>query len=77
FDITRGLLYVLGADALGRPLLARVFVAAQNTILVAAAAVFASSFVGTALVLVAGYSRSSAAQWMKMIEFERTPLARA
>ncbi|WP_197726788.1 ABC transporter permease [Rhizobium ruizarguesonis] len=64
FDITRGLLYVLGADALGRPLLARVVVAAQNTILVAAAAVFASSVVGTALGLVAGYSRSSAAQWI-------------
>ncbi|WP_197731870.1 ABC transporter permease [Rhizobium ruizarguesonis] len=64
FDITRGLLYVLGADALGRPLLARVVVAAQNTILVAAAAVLASSVVGTALGLVAGYSRSSAAQWI-------------
>jgi peptide/nickel transport system permease protein len=64
FDITRGLLYVLGADALGRPLLARVVVAAQNTILVAAAAVLASSIVGTTLGLVAGYSRSSAAQWI-------------
>ncbi|EJT02225.1 binding-protein-dependent transport systems inner membrane component (plasmid) [Rhizobium sp. CCGE 510] len=64
FDITRGWLYVLGADALGRPLLARVVVAAQNTILVAAAAVLASSVVGTALGLVAGYSRSSAAQWI-------------
>ena len=64
FDITRGLLYVLGADALGRPLLARVIVAAQNTILVAAAAVLASSVVGTALGLVAGYNRSSAAQWI-------------
>ncbi|UWU31441.1 ABC transporter permease (plasmid) [Rhizobium sp. WSM1274] len=64
FDITRGLLYFLGADALGRPLLARVVVAAQNTVLVAAAAVLASSIVGTALGLVAGYSRSSAAQWI-------------
>lgn len=64
FDLTRGWLYVLGADALGRPLLARVIVAAQNTILVAAAAVLASSVVGTALGLVAGYSRSSAAQWI-------------
>lgn len=64
FDITRGSLYVLGADALGRPLLARAIVAAQNTILVAAAAVLASSVVGTALGLVAGYSRSSAAQWI-------------
>ena len=64
FDITRGWLYILGADALGRPLLARVVVAAQNTMLVAAAAVLASSVVGTALGLVAGYSRSSAAQWI-------------
>ncbi|WP_205836870.1 ABC transporter permease [Neorhizobium alkalisoli] len=64
FDIARGWLYVLGADALGRPLLARVVVAAQNTILVAAAAVLASSIVGTVLGLVAGYSRSAAAQWI-------------
>ena len=64
FDLTHGWVYVLGADALGRPLLARIVVAAQNTMLVAAGAVAASSVVGAALGLVAGYSRRSAAQWI-------------
>jgi peptide/nickel transport system permease protein len=64
FDLARGWLYVLGADALGRPLLARIVVAAQNTMLVAGAAVLASSLVGATLGLVAGYSRRSAAQWI-------------
>ncbi len=64
FDLTHGWIYVLGADALGRPLLARIVVAAQNTMLVAAGAVVASSVVGAALGLVAGYSRRSAAQWI-------------
>jgi len=64
FDISRGWVYVLGADALGRPLLARIVVAAQNTMLVAAGAVAASSVVGSALGLVAGYSRRPAAQWI-------------
>ena len=64
FDLARGWMYVLGADALGRPLLARIVVAAQNTMLVAGAAVAASSVVGSALGLVAGYSRHSAAQWI-------------
>lgn len=64
FDLTHGWVYVLGADALGRPLLARIVVAAQNTMLVAAGAVAASSIVGAALGLVAGYSRRSAAQWI-------------
>ncbi|MDF1632598.1 ABC transporter permease [Mycoplana sp. MJR14] len=64
FHLRHGIMYVLGADALGRPLLARVIVAAQNTILVAAAAVCASALLGSALGLVAGYSRRSAAQWI-------------
>ncbi|WP_407660357.1 ABC transporter permease [Kaistia algarum] len=64
FELARGWLYVLGADALGRPLLARIVVAAQNTLLVAGAAVLASSIVGCALGLVAGYSRRRAAQWI-------------
>lgn len=64
FDLARGWTYILGADALGRPLLARIVVAAQNTMLVAAAAVAASSVVGAALGLIAGYSRRSAAQWI-------------
>lgn len=64
FDLSRGWLFVLGADALGRPLLARIVVAAQNTLMVAAGAVAASALVGSALGLIAGYSRKRAAQWI-------------
>ena len=39
FDWGRGWLWWLGADSLGRPLLARIVVAAQNTMVVAAGAV--------------------------------------
>lgn len=55
FDLSRGWLYVLGGDALGRPLLARIVVAAQNTLLIAAGAVACSMIIGTTLGLVAGY----------------------
>lgn len=64
FDITRGWAYVLGADALGRPLLARIVVAARVTLLVAASAVAVSAIVGCVLGLIAGYSRKRAAQWI-------------
>ena len=56
FDFTTNWLYWLGGDALGRPLLARIMVAAQNTIFVAAGAVFFSFLIGTTLGLIAGYS---------------------
>lgn len=56
FDWERGWIWWMGADALGRPLLARIIVATQNTILVAAGAVALSAVVGTLLGLVAGYS---------------------
>lgn len=56
FDIARGFFYVLGGDALGRPLLARIIVAAQNTILIAAGAVACSLVIGTTLGLIAGYA---------------------
>jgi len=56
FDWERGWLWWLGADSLGRPLLARIIVAAQNTIMVAAGAVLFSALVGTSLGLVAGYA---------------------
>lgn len=56
FEWERGWVWVLGADALGRPLLARIVVAAQNTMMVAAGAVIASSLIGTTLGLVAGYA---------------------
>ena len=56
FEWERGWLWILGADALGRPLLARIIVATQNTMMVAAGAVFFSALIGTVLGLVAGYS---------------------
>ena len=56
FEWARGWLWVLGADALGRPLLARIIVATQNTMMVAAGAVVFSAIMGTVLGLIAGYS---------------------
>nr|WP_099559239.1 ABC transporter permease [Hartmannibacter diazotrophicus] len=56
FDLGQSWLYVLGADTLGRSLLARLIVGAQYTLGIAALAVAASMLVGGALGLVAGYS---------------------
>uniref|UniRef100_UPI0031010B37 ABC transporter permease n=1 Tax=Neorhizobium sp. EC2-8 TaxID=3129230 RepID=UPI0031010B37 len=56
FDWSREWVWWMGADALGRPLLARIIVATQNTIMVAAGAVILSSVVGTLLGLIAGFS---------------------
>ncbi|RWM83691.1 MAG: ABC transporter permease [Mesorhizobium sp.] len=56
FALASGWIYVLGADTLGRPILARLIVGAQNTFGIAAAAVFASMLVGGTLGLIAGYS---------------------
>lgn len=56
FEIGRGVAYILGGDALGRPLLVRIIVAAQNTMVIAASAVAASLLVGSTLGLVAGYA---------------------
>ena len=55
FSLEHGWLMILGADALGRPLLARIIVAAQNTLLIAAGAVALSATVGAGLGLIAGY----------------------
>jgi len=55
FTLEHGWLYVLGADALGRSILARIIVAAQNTLAVAAAAVAAAMLIGGTLGLIAGY----------------------
>lgn len=49
---------ILGGDALGRPLLARIVVAAQNTLMVAAGAVAGSLIIGTLFGLVAGLRRA-------------------
>jgi peptide/nickel transport system permease protein len=56
FDWTRTWVWWMGADALGRPLFARIIVAAQNTLMVAAGAVILSSVIGTVLGLIAGFS---------------------
>jgi peptide/nickel transport system permease protein len=55
FTLDQGWLYVLGADALGRSILARIIVAAQNTLAVAAAAVALAMAIGGTLGLIAGY----------------------
>jgi peptide/nickel transport system permease protein len=56
FDWSRGWIWWMGADALGRPLFARIIVATQNTLMVAAGAVVLSAGIGTTLGLIAGFS---------------------
>jgi len=56
FTLENGWLYLLGADALGRSILARLVVAAQNTLAVAAAAVAVAMTIGGILGLIAGYA---------------------
>jgi peptide/nickel transport system permease protein len=55
FSLERGWLFFLGADALGRSMLARLIVASQNTVAIAGAAVVLSMVVGGILGLLAGY----------------------
>ncbi|MEH6725631.1 MAG: ABC transporter permease [Hyphomicrobiales bacterium] len=62
FDLAKGWLFVLGGDALGRPLLARIIAAATNTIMVASGAVFFSMVIGSVLGLIAGYTKTRASQ---------------
>ena len=54
-SIEQGWAYILGADALGRPILPRIIVASRNTLTVAAASVACALVIGAALGLVAGY----------------------
>lgn len=54
--VEQGWLYVLGGDALGRPILARIIVASQNTLAIAAAVVPLALLLGGALGLLAGYA---------------------
>ncbi|MDQ0455602.1 ABC transporter permease [Rhizobium paknamense] len=56
FDWQREWVFWLGADALGRPLLARIIAAAQHTLMIAAGAVLLSSVAGTVLGLLAGFA---------------------
>lgn len=59
FSFDRPWLYILGADALGRSVLARIIVASQNTILIAGTAVLTSLLVGGALGLIAGFKEGA------------------
>ncbi len=62
FDFSKGWVYWLGGDALGRPLLGRIIVASQNTIMVATGAVICSMIIGTTLGLIAGYTKNWTSQ---------------
>lgn len=62
FDFEKAWVWWMGADALGRPLLARIIVATQNTIMVAAGAVLISAVTGTVLGLIAGFSSPRVSQ---------------
>ncbi|MBV6638391.1 ABC transporter permease [Mameliella sp. AT18] len=62
FDFSKDWKFWLGGDALGRPLLARIIVAAQNTMMVAAGAVLFSMAIGTGLGLIAGYTSKLGSQ---------------
>ncbi|AUH65033.1 ABC transporter permease [Paracoccus zhejiangensis] len=62
FDLSRGFMMILGGDQLGRPLLARLIVAAGNTMAVAGGAVLLAMLIGSTLGLIAGYSRGRMAE---------------
>ncbi|MGU3575162.1 ABC transporter permease [Brucellaceae bacterium C25G] len=62
FEWDRAWVWWMGADALGRPLLARIIVATQNTLVVAAGAVLLSAIIGTILGLIAGFSSPRTSQ---------------
>jgi peptide/nickel transport system permease protein len=55
FSLDKGWVFFLGADTLGRSILARIIVASRNTIAVAAGAVVVSMLIGTTLGLIAGF----------------------
>ncbi|CAN7246929.1 ABC transporter permease [Devosia sp. LjRoot3] len=62
FSFERGWAFVLGGDSLGRPMLARLVVAAHSTMLIAAGTVLAALTVGAGLGLVAGYMGKTTSQ---------------
>lgn len=55
FTLENGWMFVLGGDALGRSLLARIIVASRNTLLISASAVVIALVIGSLLGLLAGY----------------------
>jgi len=62
FSMERGWEFFLGGDSLGRPMLARLIVAAQSTLMIAAGTVFSSMVVGAAFGLIAGYMGKNTSQ---------------
>ncbi len=62
FSFERGWEFFLGGDSLGRPMLARLIVAAHSTILIAAGTVASAMVVGAGLGLVAGYMGKTTSQ---------------
>ncbi|WP_245895359.1 ABC transporter permease [Devosia submarina] len=62
FSLDRGWAFILGGDSLGRPMLARLIVAANSTILIAAGTVLSAMIVGAGLGLVAGYMGKNISQ---------------
>jgi peptide/nickel transport system permease protein len=62
FSLERGWAFILGGDSLGRPMLARLIVAANSTILIAAGTVLSAMIVGSGLGLVAGYMGKNVSQ---------------
>ncbi|MDH4442465.1 MAG: ABC transporter permease [Rhizobium sp.] len=55
FSLETGWLYTLGADSLGRPILARLMVASTTTLGIALASVLVSLVIGTLIGVVAGF----------------------
>jgi peptide/nickel transport system permease protein len=55
FTLENGVLYVLGADSLGRSLLARIIAGAQTSLAISACVVLVSMVLGGALGILAGY----------------------
>lgn len=55
FQLDGGLAYILGADALGRPILPRLLLGARTTLAISLSVVVTSMLVGSALGVIAGY----------------------
>ena len=62
FSFERGWALFLGGDSLGRPILARLIVAAHSTMMIAAGSVLSAALVGAILGLVAGYAGKTPSQ---------------
>jgi len=62
FSFDRGWAFFLGGDSLGRPMLARLVVAAHSTMMIAAGTVLTAMIAGAGLGLVAGYTGKTVSQ---------------